>query len=90
MFRPKTSLPLSYERQGYIYFTSKQYKALPKEKRERIDKLCLEAGGEYYKALLEYVTTDTSVTKICLTYHIDDNTLNRILRRYYMKFPKVL
>ncbi len=90
MFRQKKSLKLSYERQGYIYFTSKNYKALPKEKRQRIEELCLKAGGEYHKALLEYVTTDASVTKICLSHHIDDNTLYRVVNRYYMNFPKVL
>ena len=90
MFRPKTSLPLSYERQGYIYFISKNYKALPPEKRQRIVELCYEAGGEYHKALFAYVTTDDSVTKICLQHHIDDNTLHRAVNRYYMNFPKVL
>lgn len=90
MFRLKTSLPLSYERQGYIYFISKQYKALPQEKRERIERLCLEAGREYHKALLEYVTTDASVTEICMKHNIDMSTLHRAQRRYYMNFPKVL
>lgn len=90
MFRPKQSLQLSYERQGYIYFTSKNYKALSKEKKQRIDELCLKAGGEYHMALFEYVTTDASVTKICLSHHIDDNTLHRAVNRYYMEFPKVL
>ena len=90
MFRLKTSLPLSYERQGYIYFTSKNYKKLPEEKRQRIDELCRKAGGEYHKALLEYVTTDSSVTKICLLHHVDDNTLHRAVNRYYMNFPQVL
>lgn len=90
MFRPKKSLPISYERQGYIYFTSKSYSVLPKEKRQRIEELCLKAGGEYHKALFEYVTTDASVTKICLLHHIDDNTLHRAVNRYYMSFPKVL
>lgn len=90
MFRPKKSLQLSYERQGYIYFTSKNYKSLPKEKRQRIEDLCLKAGGEYHKALFEYVTTDASVTKICLSHHIEESTLYRMQRRYYMNFPKVL
>lgn len=90
MFRPKTSLPISYEQQGYIYFTSKKYKTLPRDKRRRIDELCLEAGGEHHKALFEYVTTDASVTKICLEHPIAPDTLHRVVRRYYMIFPKVL
>ncbi|MBQ8830839.1 MAG: hypothetical protein IJ017_04525 [Oscillospiraceae bacterium] len=90
MFRPKTSLKIPYERQGYIYFTSKNYKALPKEKRQRIDELCLKAGGEHHKALLEYVTTDATATQICLKHYIGEGTLHRMQRRYYMNFPKVL
>ena len=36
MFRYKKSIPVSYERQGYIYFTSLLYWELPKRTQEKI------------------------------------------------------
>ena len=50
MFRFKKSVPVSYDRQGYIYFTSRLYEELPPRAQQVIDNLCLECGGEYYQA----------------------------------------
>ncbi len=36
VFRYKKSIPVSYERQGYIYFTSLLYWELPKRTQEKI------------------------------------------------------
>ena len=58
MFRFKKSVPVSYDRQGYIYFTSRLYEELPPRAQQVIVNLCLECGGEYYQALFEFVTTD--------------------------------
>lgn len=58
MFRYKKSIPVSYERQGYIYFTSLLYWELPKRTQEKILNLCIAAGKENYQALFEFVTTD--------------------------------
>ena len=51
MFRYKKSIPVSYERQGYIYFTSLLYWELPKRTQEKILNLCIAAGKENYQAL---------------------------------------
>ena len=48
MFRFKKSVPVSYDRQGYIYFTSRLYEELPPRAQQVIVNLCLECGGEYY------------------------------------------
>lgn len=48
MFRFKSGVKVDYNRQGYIYFTSRLYKDLPEEDQRVILNLCLEHGGESY------------------------------------------
>lgn len=88
MFRFKRSVPVSYDRQGYIYFTSKLFRDLPQRQRREILDLCQECGGEYSAALLEFVTTDANATEICLKHNISRSTLERVVRRYYVNFGK--
>lgn len=87
MFRYKKSVPVSYERQGYIYFKSRCYQELPEKERHRLLNLCLEAGGEYYQALFEFVTTDEGATSVCMRHHLSRSTLERAIRKYYTSFP---
>ena len=42
MFRYKRGVKADYNRQGYIYFTSRLYKDLPEEDQRVILNLCLE------------------------------------------------
>lgn len=90
MYRYKKSVGGSYARQGYIYFASLRYRELPPRKQDKIRCLCREVGGEYERALLEHVTTETDPEVICWRHHLSRSTLNRITRRYYKKFPKNL
>ena len=78
----------SYERQGYIYFTSLLYRELPEGAQRKILNLCLEAGGEYYQALFEFVTTDAGAQAVCLRHHLSPSVLERAVRRYYEAFPR--
>lgn len=88
MFRFKKSVPVSYDRQGYIYFASRLYKELPQKAQQAILNLCLECGGEYYQALFEFVTTDAGATNVCMQHHLSRSTLERAVRKYYERFPK--
>lgn len=91
MFRYKKSIPLSYERQGYIYFASKLYRELTPRAQQKIVDLCVECGRGNYQALFEFVTTDTGAAALCLKYHIaSETTIYRMVREYYLKFPKNL
>ena len=78
----------SYERQGYIYFTSLLYWELPKRTQEKILNLCIAAGKENYQALFEFVTTDAGAQAVCLRHHLSPSTLERAVRRYYEAFPR--
>ena len=90
MFRYKKSIPLSYERQGYIYFSSRLYEEMPERAQRTIEELCHRCGGEYHRALLEFVTTDAGATGVCLRHHLSPSTLERAVRRYYQRFPRKL
>ena len=71
MFRYKKSVPVSYERQGYIYFSSLLYREMPERAQQKILNLCMECGGgDYYRALFEFVTTDANATYICMKHSL--------------------
>ena len=90
MFRFKAGIKVSYKRQGYIYFTSLRYEELSDEKQRRIRQLCRECGGQHSKALFTAVTTETSIDLICDSNYISRETLKRMKKAYYEKFPKEL
>ena len=90
MFRLKSGVNVEYNRQGYIYFTSRIYRDLHPEAQKKILDLCAECGGEYYQALFEFVTTDATATAICMKHYIGKSTLYRAVRKYYESFPKSL
>ena len=91
MFRFKKSISeVSYDDQGFIYFYSRQYRRLPQKEKRRIEGLCMDAGGEYYQALLEFVTTNQGAAMVCTKHYISESTLERAVRRYYLAFEKQL
>lgn len=89
-FRVKKRLRVPYHVQGYIFFFSRRYKSLPKEKRDRIRAHCKDCGGEHWRALLEYMTTDAGAVEICGRYFISQSTLERVAERYFTEWPKGL
>lgn len=90
MFRFKNGVKVGYNRQGYIYFVSRMYEELSDEDKQTILNLCIEHGGEYYQALLDFVTTDTTATAVTLKHYISRATLYRIVKKYYENFPAKL
>ena len=90
VFRFKKAIHVSYDRQGFIYFTSRRYRELSSEERKRIRQLCAKAGGEYREAILEFVTTGASAAAVCRKHNISASTLERAVRRYYMAFDELL
>jgi len=91
VFRIKKSIPeVSYDDQGYIYFYSKRYRRLTEREKRRIEGLCMEAGGEHYQALLEFVTTGLGITSVCAKHYVSESTLQRAVRRYYIAFSKLI
>ena len=50
----------------------------------------MEAGGEYYQALYEFVTSDVGATAVCRKHFLSQSTLERIVRKYYILFAESL
>lgn len=86
-FRFKSGADVSYNKQGYIYFVSRRHKELPEDAQKEILNLCIRHGGEYYRALFEYVTTDAGATAIAMRHFVSKSTLYRIVKAYYENFP---
>ncbi len=86
-FRFKSGADASYNKQGYIYFVSRRYNELPEDAQKEILNLCIRHGGEYYRALFEYVTTDAGATAIAMRHFVSKSTLYRIVKAYYEGFP---
>lgn len=89
-FRYKRSIPVPYDRQGFIYFLSIRYRELPAQDRKRIRELCRKAGGDYSQALLEFVTTSQGASAVCEKHFLSESTLERIVRKYYIQFAQIL
>lgn len=89
-FRFKKAIPVSYDRQGYIFFISRRYRELDLQERRKIRALCARAGKEYREALLEFVTTGTGAAAVCAKHYISASTLERAVRRYYIAFDELL
>ena len=89
-FKEKTSIPLSYQRQGYIYFTCRAWEDLSDAQRRKIVQTAEQACGEYAPAVLRFVTTDESATRITAKYCLGTMTLYRAVKRFYLAFPRHL
>ena len=90
MFRVKKSIPVEPDLQGYIYFASRMYRKLGNKSQQMVLRLCQEAGGEYQKALFDFVTTDAGFVAVCRKHYISQSTLERMVRRYYVAFAQEL
>lgn len=90
MFRVKKSIPVDPDLQGFIYFASRMYRKLGNKEKQRVQRLCQEAGGEYSEALFEFVTTDNGFVAVCRKHYISQSTLERMVRRYYVAFAQTI
>lgn len=89
-FKYKKGIPVSYDKQGYVYFTSKRYREFSQEDQKTIRDLCKMSAGYHWQAILEFVTTDANATYIENKHHISHATLYRYVQRYYVQFPNKL
>ena len=87
-FRYKKSIELDYDQQGYVYFTSRRYLHLPQKEKEKILNLCMEVGGEYYRALFDFVTSDMGAVEVCGKHYLSASTLERLVQKYYITFTE--
>lgn len=91
MFRQLKSVPISYKRQGYIYFLCLNYTYLTEKVQQRIFQLCLEITSEYYQALFKFLTTDPDdlpAWRIASDYFIPVNNLYKLRKEFFIEFEK--
>lgn len=84
-FRYRPSIRLPYERQGLIYFVSRNYEGQSQRIREKIEQSCKAAAGENWRALFRYVTTDVGMVNVCQEFHVSESTLFRAVQKYYRR-----
>lgn len=82
-FKRLRSIRKNYDQQGEIHFTCRNYARQPEHIKRKIERLCVQVGGDYAEALFRYLTTDISWQQTCMDYYISEATLSRIRRRFY-------
>lgn len=89
-FRHKKSIRVSYRQQGHIYFTMLNLHLLPEAKKEKLRDVCKKAAGEYSEALWVYLTTEKGYVAVSQEFHLSQDTLFRLTKRFYETFPERL
>lgn len=83
-FRKMKSCRKSEREQGLIYYTCLNYARQNRATREKIDRLCLEAGGEYAAALKELLTKDSvNLEGVAMRHYCGARTLWEAKRKFY-------
>lgn len=82
-FKRLPSVKISYDRQGMIFFTCRNYRNLPEREKRWIRALCDRVGGENADALFAFMTTDISWQQTCADFYISERTLVRLRKAFY-------
>lgn len=80
------SVKKNYQQQGKIFFECLGYSRAPKATRDKIDRLCAEVGGEYSKALKDFLTSDADMQYISTKYFVSVQTIDRLRRHFYERW----
>lgn len=89
-FRYKNRIPLSYDRQGYIFFYCKRYAQLTVEQQQQIINCCAAAGGVYKDAVFRYMTSSSGAEKVCKQFYVGQSTLERCVRKFYLRMNETI
>lgn len=89
-FRYKRSIPVAYDRQGFIYFLTRRYAELTASERKLIRRIAEKAAGEHKDALMAYITTGAEGIEVCTKHFLSESTLERCVRRFYIAFDKCM
>ena len=73
-FRKYRGMQLTYEQQGMIFFTCRNYARLPREQQKKIIRLCQQAGRNNPYALFLLLTTNRSVQSLMAQFKLASET----------------
>lgn len=87
MFKKRRGIHIPYKKQGLIYFTCVNCNDMPTEMQQKILNLCIEIGGEDYKALYDVMVDENkTILSISLEYHINEKKLYVMRKKFYEKW----
>jgi hypothetical protein len=78
---------VSYDRQGYIYFTLRHYKTLSPEEKDLIVRTAKAVCNGFDDLVLDYCTSDMDYKAACYKHHTAESVLYRYVARFYRAFP---
>lgn len=84
MFKKRRGIHIPYNKQGLIYFTCVNYKAMPEHIQDKIMRLCHEVGKEHAEVLFEVVTnSNKSIRSLSMEYNISETQLYHYRKKFY-------
>ncbi len=88
-FKKIRGIPLSYERQGLIFFILANYRSQPPAQRERIDQLIKEVckgDKAYEKALRGWLIEGKAFETVSRECFVNAPTLGRLRKKLYERW----
>ena len=83
-FRKYRGMRLTYEQQGLVYFTCRNYRNMPQQTQKKVLRLCQSEGGNNPYALFLLLTTGRSVQSLMGQFKIaSESTLYEARNRFY-------
>lgn len=83
-FRKYRGMRLTYEQQGLVFFTCRNYPRLPQEQQKKILRLCQRVGRNNPYALFLLLTTDRSVQSLMAQFKLgSESTLYEARNSFY-------
>ena len=89
-FKKMKGIKLTYEMQGLIFFSCRTINKQSIAKQNKIKELCMNIAGEDAKALLEVLTTDTSILQIAQKNFVPEKKLYQLRKSFYEEFARYL
>lgn len=89
MFKRFRSIRVPYKKQGLIYFLCVNIKEMSRETQDAVLSLCLELGGEDYKALYEFITNESrNAYGVAQKYFVNEKKLYRLRKEFYEEWHR--
>lgn len=83
-FKKRKGVHIPYNKQGLIYFICVNIKEMPEDVQQKVLNLCIEVGGQYYKALYTMLTDDTkNVHAVAMEFHLSETQLYHYRKKFY-------
>ena len=87
LFKKRRGIHIPYNKQGLIYFTCMNVKDMPEDVQRKILNLCIEVGGQHYRALYTMLTDDSkNIHGVAMDFHISETQLYLYRKKFYEKW----